>query len=218
MKVRASIRRICESCGFVQRQGKSHKICKQNSRHKQRQESQEEEVTMFKAGDAIIHPVRGAGIVVRVEERQWRGSNDLYYRIRLLGQPDIGLMIPVGVAKKIGLRRAIPQSRLEQVWRVLRADPNTLPTDHKKRYRVVKEKLHAGDVFQVAEVVRDMAWRQRREGSLTTMGKRIYEEGIRILAGEIAAVQGVDLDDAEAQVRARLEESLSPTTTTAMGS
>jgi len=166
---------------------------------------------MFKAGDAVIHPVRGAGIVIRIEERQWRGSNDLYYRIRLLGQPDIGLMIPVGVAKTIGLRSAIPPSRLERVWRVLRADPNTLPTDHKKRHQVVKEKLHAGDVFQAAEAVRDMAWRQQREGSLTTVGKQMYKEGMMLLAGEIAAAQGIELADAEVQVRARLNESLSPT-------
>jgi RNA polymerase-interacting CarD/CdnL/TRCF family regulator len=78
---------------------------------------------------------------------------------------------------------------------------------------LLEDKLHAGDVFQVAEVVRDMAWRQQQEGSLTTIGKRRYEEGMKILAGEIAAVQEVDLGDAEAQIRARLSESLSPTTT-----
>jgi RNA polymerase-interacting CarD/CdnL/TRCF family regulator len=67
-------------------------------------------------------------------------------------------------------------------------------------------------VFQVAEVVRDMAWRQEREGRLTTVGRRIYEEGITLLAGEIAAVQDVDVADAETQVTARLGESLSPAT------
>jgi RNA polymerase-interacting CarD/CdnL/TRCF family regulator len=36
---------------------------------------------MFKSGDAIIHPVRGAGVVVRIEERQWRGSDNLYYKV-----------------------------------------------------------------------------------------------------------------------------------------
>ena len=167
---------------------------------------------MFKAGDAIIHPVRGAGIVVRVEERQWRGSNDLYYRIELLGQPGTRLMIPVSAAKTLGLRRVIPQSKLSRVWRVLRADPRTLPADYKKRYKLLDDKLHTGDVLQVAEVVRDMAWRQQRKGRLTMTGKRRYEEGMRILAGEIAAVRSVDLDDAKAQVRARLTESMSLTT------
>ena len=167
---------------------------------------------MFKAGDAIIHPVRGAGVVICVEKRQWRGNSDLYYRINLLGQPGTKLMIPVSAAETLGLRRVIPRSKLSKVWHVLRATPKTLPDNHKKRYELLDDKLHTGDVFQVAEAVRDMTWRQQREGSLTTIGKQRYEEGIKILTGEIAAVQGVDLDDAEAQVRAKLMESLSPTT------
>jgi len=169
---------------------------------------------MFEAGDAIIHPVRGAGVVVRVEERRWRESDDLYYRIELLGQPGTTLMIPTGVAETMGLRRTIPQSELKKVWRALSAAPETLPADHKERYKLLEDKLHAGDVFQVAEAVRDMAWRQQREGHLTTIGKKRYEEGMKILAGEIAAVQGIDLDDAEAQVRAKLRESLPPAAVT----
>ncbi|MDY6875625.1 MAG: CarD family transcriptional regulator [Chloroflexota bacterium] len=166
---------------------------------------------MFKAGDAIIHPVRGAGVVIRVEKRQWRGNSDLYYRINLLSQPGTRLMIPVSAAETLGLRRVIPRSKLSKVWHVLRATPKTLPDNHKKRYELLDDNLHAGDVFQVAEMVRDMTWRQQREGSLTTMGKQRYEEGIKILAGEIAAVQGVDLEDAEAQIKTELRESLSPT-------
>jgi len=166
---------------------------------------------MFKSGDAIVHPVRGAGMVVRVEERQWRGASVLYYRIELLGQPGTSLMIPVEVAETVGLRRAIPPSELKQVWRVLRADPNTLPSEHKERYQVIEERLHVGKIFQVAEVVRDMAWRKQREGKLTTRGKQMYEEGVKLLAGEVAATQGIDLVDAEAQIRERLWKIVSPT-------
>ncbi len=168
---------------------------------------------MFKPGDAIVHPVRGAGVVVRIEERQWRGKNDQYYRIQLLGQPGSSLMIPIGAVKTIGIRRAISRSKLSRVWRVLRADPGTLPSDHKERYQLLESKLHAGDIMQVAEAVRDMAWRQQIEGNLTTRGKRIYEEGMRLLAGEVAAAQGIDLSNAENQIRAKLWESLSATTT-----
>jgi RNA polymerase-interacting CarD/CdnL/TRCF family regulator len=167
---------------------------------------------MFKVDDAIVHPVRGAGVVVRIEERQWRGSNNLYYRIKLLGQPASSLMVPISAAETIGLRRAIPQSELGRIWRVLRADPKTLPTDHKERYQVLEDQLHTGDVLQVAAAVKDMAWRRKQQGNLTTRGKRMYEEGMMLLAGEIAATQDIALIDAEAQVRAKLDESLSPVT------
>jgi RNA polymerase-interacting CarD/CdnL/TRCF family regulator len=95
------------------------------------------------------------------------------------------------------------------VWQVLHAEPENLPSEHKDRYELVNGKLHAGDVLKVAEAVRDMAWRQKREGSLTTQGKRIYEEGMRILSGEIAASRAVDMADAETQVSEKLAEVLS---------
>jgi CarD family transcriptional regulator len=173
--------------------------------------SSNETVMAFKTGDAIVHPVRGAGIVMRIEERRWRGSNNLYYRIKLLGQPASSLMIPISNAATIGLRRAISLSSLNQVWQVLCATPGILPTDHKERYQVLEGKLHAGDVLQVAEAVRDMTWRRQQEGNLTTRGKQMYEEGMMLLAGELAATQDIDMTDAEAQIRDKLSESLPST-------
>jgi CarD family transcriptional regulator len=167
---------------------------------------------MFQIGDAVFHPIRGAGIVRGVEERQWRGGNDWYYTIELLGQPSTRLMIPTCVAEERGLRPAISRAKLEKVWRVLRAAPEKLPIDHRARHRVLEEKVHAGDVFELAGAVRDMAWRQEQKGRLTIRGKRIYDEGMTLLAGEIAAAQGIELTEAEAQVRAKLRERLAPAT------
>ena len=163
----------------------------------------------FKTGDAVVHPLRGAGIVISVEERQWHGHEHLYYRIRLLDHPGTKLMVPTSVAQELGLRHAISQSNMNKVWGVLGATPNILPNDHKERYQLLENKLHTGDAYQVAEVVRDMAWRLQRKGRLTTIGRRRYKEGIRFLAGEIAAVEGIEIVNAEAQVLARLAECLS---------
>ena len=101
---------------------------------------------MFETGDAVFHPVRGAGIVRDIQERQWRGGDDLFYTIDLLGQPGTRLMIPARTAEEIGLRHTISQAGLGRVWRVLRADPEDLPADHKARYEVLEEKLSSSAV------------------------------------------------------------------------
>jgi CarD family transcriptional regulator len=163
-------------------------------------------MTTFKVGDAIIHPIRGAGIIVDLIKRQWHGNDKIYYKVELLSHPDTNLMIQTSAAERLGMRHAVSQSELKKVWRVLLAAPQKLPDDHKKRYAALDNKLHTGDVFQVAEMVRDMAGRRQEAGKFTTMGKRKYDEGISILAGEIAAVQGIDIDEAEAQVRKKLME------------
>jgi CarD family transcriptional regulator len=166
----------------------------------------------FKTGDVIVHPTRGAGIVTGIKERKWRGDRAQYYKIKLLSQPGTKLMIPTKAARKIGMRRAISRIKLRKLWRVLLADPNKLPSDHKERYQLLKDKLGTGDIFQVAEVVRDMAWRQRQKNHLTTVGKRIYDEGLKFLVGEVAAVQDVDFADADSEVRQRLLGSLASAT------
>ncbi len=163
---------------------------------------------MFKSGDAIVHPFRGAGVVERIEERQWQGGNKQYYRIKLLGQLSSSLMIPVSTAESIGLRRAISQSNLTQVWGVLCDDPGTLPTDHKERYQVLEDKLYAGDILKVAAAVRDMTWRLQQVGRLTTRGKQMYVEGMMLLAGEVAASQSIEIQDAKAQIQDKLNVPL----------
>jgi len=161
---------------------------------------------MFDTGDTIVHPTHGVGVVVDIKEREWRGSNSLYYQIDLLGrEPNVCLMIPVEAAERLGLRAAIPSSQLEQLWRVLHSTPEILPTNHKLRYKLLMDKLHAGDVFQIAEVLRDLTWRQQKN-NLTTRGKQVYKDGMTFLAGEIAAAQGIDVTEATTQVRTKLEE------------
>ncbi|MGD2143874.1 MAG: CarD family transcriptional regulator [Anaerolineae bacterium] len=160
---------------------------------------------MFDTGDAIVHPTRGVGVVVEIQEREWQGTSSQYYQIELLGrEPSLKLMIPIEEADELGLRRAIEQSEVEEVWGVLQSDPDELPQNHKTRHKLLRDRLHAGDVFQVAEVLRDLTWRQREEDHLTTRGKRIYKEALMFLSGEIAAAQHIDVAEAEAQIRGKL--------------
>ena len=164
----------------------------------------------FKTGDAVFHPVRGAGVVTGIKERKWNGGKRRYYTIELLSHRGTRVMVPASNAKEIGLRHAMSLTKLKKVWRVLRGDPQKLPKDHKDRYAVIEEKLHTGDSFEVAEAVRDMAWRRKQEGRLTTKGKRLYDEALMLLVGEIAAAQEIELEEAEGQVHARLQECLAP--------
>jgi len=162
----------------------------------------------FTTGDAIIHPIRGAGVVERIVERRRLGNAESYYRIRMLGQSGTMLMVPTNVAGKLGLRGAISLSDVGRLWRILLAAPKGLPDKYKELRQFLEDKLGTGDIFQVAEAVRDMAWQHRRTHLSSTI-KRLYEEGIRLLVGEIAAARGIEFVDAERQVRARLREHLS---------
>jgi CarD family transcriptional regulator len=165
---------------------------------------------VFELGDKVFHPVHGAGNIVEVKERRSLGNARRYYSIELLSQPKTLLMVPVASAEEIGLRMSMPQAELDQVWGVLRATPQVLPADHEQRYEVLRDRLRGGDILQIAAALRDMAWREERERRLTKQGKRLYDESLTLLAGEVAIAQDSDLSAAEAQIVETLKECVVP--------
>jgi RNA polymerase-interacting CarD/CdnL/TRCF family regulator len=165
---------------------------------------------MFRVGDTVVHPDYGAGIVTDVKEMAFLGNErKQYYSIELLSQPETTVMVAVSNEEKAGLRSPISESKLRRVWRILRAGPRTLPSDHNKRYALLKEKLHNRDILEVAKVLRDLAWRRENRQSLTIRGKRLYDKSLELLASEVAGAQGTDFDMAEAQIADRLAASMS---------
>ena len=155
---------------------------------------------MFRIGDTVIHPGYGAGTVVDIEKLQCLGSDKPYYSIELSDGSKTRVWVPVGDAGKRGLRHPTPMSQLGQIWRVLRAGPETLSSDHDSRYESVREKLRGGDILRVAEVVRDMFWEDHRSNKRTIVDKELYDRGLMLLTSEVAAVQGCNLVAAKAEI------------------
>ena len=163
---------------------------------------------MFQVGDAVIHPHRGAGKVVDIEKLQCLGSNKWYYSITLMDGSETKVWVPVQDAESDGVRYPISKSQLNRVWRILGAEAEPLPADHKERHQLLHEKI-SGDVFgAVAAAVRDMYWKDHSVSSLTIVGKRLYERGLALLASEIAVVQGCDFVEAETKITSVLSNSL----------
>jgi CarD family transcriptional regulator len=163
---------------------------------------------MFRVGDTVIHPGYGAGTVIDIKEQQFLSSDEPYYSIELFDGSKTRVWIPVKDAGKKGVRHPTPKSQLSQIWRVLRAEPEMLPSDHKERGELLQEKLRGGDIFQVAKVVRDMFWKDHRSRRLTIQGERLYKRGLMFLTSEVAAIQGCDCAVAEAKISDILEASL----------
>ena len=164
---------------------------------------------MYQVGDTIVHPHHGAGVMTEIKSLKSLGrQGKQYYSITLLSEPGTVVMVPIGSAKEIGLRPLMSASTLNRVWRRLRAQPETLPSDHNERYRVVREKMQNGNALQVAEVLRDLSWKDYQGRKLTSEGKRLYDKGMRLLASEVAALQSSDLSTAEAGISQTLDDSM----------
>ena len=78
-----------------------------------------------------------------------------------------------------------------------------MPTNWSRRFKNHVEKLKSGDIYQVAEVVRNLSIRENDKG-LSAGEKRMLAKARQILVSELTFAIGVDEEAAEA----RLDEAL----------
>jgi len=144
---------------------------------------------MFQVNDIVVHIHRGAGRILNIESLACLGSDKKYYAIELLDGTKTRVWVSLQDAGNGELRPTISKVKLDQVWRVLSDQPNILPTDHNERYAIIKESLDTGDIFQVAETLRDLTWKNETVRKLTSEGRRLYQRSLDFLVSEMAVVK-----------------------------
>ena len=150
---------------------------------------------MFDIGDKIVYPMHGAGIIEEIEDKQILGESRRYYILRV-PCGDMKIMIPVESCNDIGIRAIISVEEVKDVLRVLNAETSEMSSNWNRRYRENMEKLKTGDVYNVAEVVRNLM-RTDKEKKLSTGEKKMLSNAKQILISEIILVENIDHDSAE---------------------
>lgn len=150
---------------------------------------------MFIIGDRIVYPMHGAGIIEEIEEKQILGESRNYYILRV-PCGDMKIMIPIESCQEIGVRAIISVEEVNAVIEVLSAETSEMSNNWNRRYRENMEKLKTGDIFNVAEVVRNLM-RTDKEKKLSTGEKKMLSNAKQILISEIILVKDIDHDAAE---------------------
>ena len=109
---------------------------------------------MFGLGDKVVYPMHGAGVIETVEKKEILGEVKNYYVLKM-PMGEMKLMIPVDNVNNMGLRNIIDKGMVEKVYDVLRQGAVLNNSNWNKRYRDNMGKMKTGDIFEVAQVVRD---------------------------------------------------------------
>ncbi|MDI3280751.1 MAG: CarD family transcriptional regulator [Bacillota bacterium] len=156
----------------------------------------------FRIGDKVVYPMHGAGVIEAIEEKEVLGQKQQYYIMKLpLGEMKV--MIPLRSVKEVGLRQVIDRKEVNKVFSVLRSQRSKMSSNWSRRYRANLEKIKSGDIFEVAEVVRNLSLRDREKG-LSTGERKMLESARQILISEIVLAEG----RAEEEVRMLIDQSL----------
>ncbi len=139
---------------------------------------------MFKLGDKVVYPMHGAGVIETMESKEILGEIKSYYVLKMpIGE--MKLMIPVDNVNNIGLRNIIEKETVEKVYDILKQAAVLNDSNWNKRYRDNLVKMKTGDIFAVAQVVRDLTYRDREKG-LSTGEKKMLISAKQMLISEIA--------------------------------
>ena len=156
-------------------------------------------------GDEVVYPHHGAGKVIKKELKDVFGEKREYLTIKILHN-DMTVRVPCENAGKAGLRRVIGEEAVERVLSVLRDDVSQMPKNWNRRFKHNRDKIKTGDVYELAEVVRNLAIREADKG-LSTGEKQMYTRAKKILASELMYAIEMEEEDAEAHLDGLIEEA-----------
>ncbi|HWB71757.1 MAG TPA: CarD family transcriptional regulator [Egibacteraceae bacterium] len=158
----------------------------------------------YRVGDTVVYPHHGAAVIQKREKRTLAGEERDYLVLRLT-YGDLTLMVPADATDDVGLRDVCSQQEVEQVLAILRRRDGQMPTNWSRRFKANYEKLKSGDIFQVAEVVRNLSLRESEKG-LSAGEKRMLTKSKQILVSELSAAVKKSEEDTEALIDQVLSE------------
>lgn len=159
----------------------------------------------FRKGDTVVHPEHGAARVEEVREKEFLGEKRKYLVLRVV-YGDLTVLVPTDSADQVGLRPCVSKNEVKKVLKVLTEDETSVAANWSRRFKNNLEKLHSGDPYEVAEVLRNLAIRDREKG-LSAGEKRMITKARQILISELSFATGKSEDDAEALIDGVLDDA-----------
>ena len=157
---------------------------------------------MFNIGDKVVYPMHGAGIIQDIEEKNILGEKTAYYIIKMPGE--VKVMVPTAKAEEIGMRNIIDGETASKVFQVLETDSTEMSLNWNKRYKM--KKMKRGDIYEVADVVRNLIFKQKERG-LSTGEKKMLLNAKQILVSELTLAENAQKEAIEELVDSKIDKS-----------
>ena len=167
--------------------------------------TREVECIEFELGDHVVYPHHGAGKVLSKEDMEVLGTTREYLTIKILHN-DMTVNVPAENAERVGLRKVIDEEAVKKVVKYLTSGGTEMPKNWNRRFKHNRDKIKTGDIYELAEVVRNLALRESEKG-LSTGEKQMFTRAKKILASELMYALDKDEDEAEAYLDALLSRS-----------
>lgn len=151
---------------------------------------------MYKVDDLVVYPAQGVGKINRIDTKNIGGIDCEIYIVGIQSN-NITLMVPVKNANSVGLRQLVDKQTASSILENLKNDSGGavyVGQNWNRRFRKYSDKMKSPDLGVVAEVLRELLV-IGREKELSYGERRLQEQAMSLVAGEISEVLGLSQDD-----------------------
>ncbi len=156
----------------------------------------------FAVGDNVVYPHHGAATIIKKRKLDIGGEKRDYFILEI-ATDQLTVSVPVDSAVELGVRPVISKNKAKQVFAALRSEPQEAGSNWSRWYKILTEKINSGDIFQVAEVIRDLDYAQKVKGISPAL-KRMLAKARLIIISELQ----FSLDISEEDAVKKLERAL----------
>ena len=141
----------------------------------------------------MVHPQHGAA-TIQTKVRQEFGGKKQDYFVLDIATEQLTVMVPLDKVDDL-IRPVISKTKSRDVLKSLKGEPEEAGSNWSRWYKVLNEKMTSGDIFQVAEVVRDLSYAQQTKGISPAL-KRMLSKARLTLSSELAFSLEIDEEEA----------------------
>src|SRR4026208_1438007 len=140
----------------------------------------------FQAGDKVIYPNHGLGVVERIEEKTILGTTCGFYHLKIVANQTT-VLGPLTNADEVGLRRAITDTDVDRLFGRLCDGQIDDHQNWKGRFKDNSDKMRSGSIFDMADVLKSLTFLARSK-SLSFREKRMLDRARALIVTEVSDV------------------------------
>ncbi|HEX9643771.1 MAG TPA: CarD family transcriptional regulator [Acidimicrobiia bacterium] len=148
----------------------------------------------FRVGDKVVYPHHGAATIIKKERIEFGGEKHDYFVLEV-ATDQLTVRVPTNKALDLGVRPVISKNVARKVFATFKDAPQEAGANWSRWYKLLTEKINSGDIFQVAEVVRDLTYAQQVKGISPAL-KRMLAKARLIIVSELRFALALDEEEA----------------------
>jgi CarD family transcriptional regulator len=149
--------------------------------------------SQFGVGDKVVHPHHGAAVITKKKKQSVAGEKRDYFVLEI-ATDQLTVFVPVDNIEET-IRPVISKAAARRVFQLFKDDPQEAGSNWSRWYKVLNEKMTSGDIYQVAEVVRDLTFAQQTKGISPAL-KRMLSKARLTLTSELQFALRIDDEEA----------------------